>query len=106
MTKTKNKRRPSSMQFRGTAQNTSSSMTNQDNAEKKLKNVRKKAKLLPWEMPEVNKRVIKAFNLRLPEPEFLKLKYVIEKTKAKSLHSFCVEVVKKEVEKQLKKIAG
>ena len=73
--------------------------------DKKLKDAGKKLKTMPWEMPEVNKRVIKAFNLRLPEPEFLKLKYVIEKTKAKSLHSFCVEVVKKEVEKQLKKLA-
>ncbi len=59
---------------------------------------------LPWQEPGVSERVIKAFNLRLQEPDFLKLKFVVEQTKVKSMHTFCAEVVKNEVEKQLKKI--
>ncbi|MBI9047715.1 MAG: hypothetical protein JEZ06_24740 [Anaerolineaceae bacterium] len=60
--------------------------------------------LMPWEEPLVSERVIKAFNLRLTEPDFLKLKFVVEQTSAKSMHSFCMDVVRKEVEKQLKKL--
>ncbi len=67
-------------------------------------NADKKSRRFPWEHPEVNERVIKAFNLRLPEPEFLKLKFVVDETKFKSIHAFCLNAVQKAVERELKKL--
>ncbi len=58
--------------------------------------------LLPWQDPDVNARVIKAFNLRLTEPDSLKLKYVVDNLVSdKSMHAFCVRIVMQEVERQL-----
>ena len=61
-------------------------------------------KSLPWEQPGVTDRVIKTFNLRLPEPDFLKLKFVVDKSNEKSIHAFCAGLVIDEVEKRLKKL--
>jgi len=61
-------------------------------------------KKLPWEQPSVNDRVLKIFNLRFPESDFLKLKFVVEQSHEKSMQAFCVNLVKKEVEKRLKKM--
>ena len=57
---------------------------------------------LPWEEPGVSERVLKAFNLRLPEPDFLKLKFVDSESSDKSMHAFCARVVMEEVGKRLK----
>ena len=59
---------------------------------------------LPWEGPDVSERVLKSFNLRLPEPDFLKLKFVASKSSDKSMHAFCTRVVMEEVERHHKKI--
>ena len=59
---------------------------------------------LPWEEPGVSERVTKAFNLRFKEPDFLKLKFVFEQSRKKSIHSFCLEVVRSEVERRLKEL--
>ena len=56
---------------------------------------------LPWNAPEVNDRVMKSFNLRLREPDFLKLKFIASQTRDKSMHSFCVRVLMDEVRKEL-----
>ena len=61
-------------------------------------------KELPWEQPGVSDRVIKSFNFRFPEPDFLKLKFVIKQNREKSMQSFCANIIKKEVEKHLKKM--
>ncbi len=55
----------------------------------------KKKTGFPWEKPGVSDRVIKAFNLRFPEPEFLKLKFVVERSIFKSVHAFCLDAVQK-----------
>ena len=57
---------------------------------------------LPWEEPGVSERVLKSFNLRLSEPDFLKLKYVASESSDKSMHAFCARVVMEEVGKRLK----
>ena len=61
-------------------------------------------KELPWEQPGVNELIKKSFNLRFSEPDYLKLKFVVEEKKAKSLHIFCLNLINKEVSKYLKKM--
>ena len=46
----------------------------------------------PWEAPEVRQDVNKVFNLRLPEPYLLKLKYIAEHT-PDSMQQFCLDVL-------------
>lgn len=46
----------------------------------------------PWEAPGVRADVAKVFNLRLPEPDLLKLKYIAEHT-PESMQQFCQRVL-------------
>lgn len=46
----------------------------------------------PWEAPGVREDVAKVFNLRLPEPYLLKLKYIAEHT-PDSMQQFCLSVL-------------
>ncbi len=43
----------------------------------------------PWEMPGIREDVAKVYNLRLPEPYLLKLKYIAEHSPA-SMQQFCL----------------
>jgi len=47
---------------------------------------------LPWEAPGVREDVSKMFNVRLPEPYLLKLKYIAEHT-PDSMQQFCLNVL-------------
>lgn len=47
---------------------------------------------LPWEQPAVREDVLKLYNLRLPEPYLLKLKYIAEHTPA-SMQKFCLDAL-------------
>lgn len=47
---------------------------------------------MPWDDPKVREDVLKVYNLRLPEPYLLKLKYIAEQT-PDSMHKFCLEVL-------------
>ena len=55
----------------------------------------------PWS--DANERVIKTFNLRLPEPLHMKLQFITEHTPY-SMHSFIMEAVEKAVEQELKQL--
>jgi hypothetical protein len=46
-----------------------------------------KEDILPWEEPGVREDVVKQYNLRLPEPDLLKLRYVVEDRKSTRLNS-------------------
>jgi hypothetical protein len=46
----------------------------------------------PWEAPGVRTDVAKVYNLRLPEPYLLKLKYIAEHT-PDSMQQFCLSVL-------------
>lgn len=46
----------------------------------------------PWETPGVREDLAKIFNLRLPEPYFLKLKYIAEKS-PDSMQKFCLSIL-------------
>lgn len=55
----------------------------------------------PWD--DVDDRVKRIFNLRLPETLYLKLKFISENT-PKSMHGFALENLEKAVEEKLDKI--
>jgi len=46
----------------------------------------------PWNQSAVRGDVLKVYNLRLPEPYLLKLKYIAEHT-PDSMHQFCMNVL-------------
>jgi hypothetical protein len=49
--------------------------------------------LYPWEKPQVREDLKKNYPLRLPEPLYLKLKYVSEET-GRSMNDLCNEAVR------------
>ena len=46
----------------------------------------------PWNDPKVREDVLKLYNLRLPEPYLLKLKYIAEHT-PDSMQKFCLDAL-------------
>ena len=68
---------------------------------KKKSKILAKNEVLPWNKNEVNERVIKTFNIRMTEPDFLKLKYVVELTNSKSTHAFCTKIIQDEIARHL-----
>jgi len=59
--------------------------------------------LYPWNKPIVRKDVTRIFNLRLSEPDWLKLKYLADHTK-ESMHSICLDILIPTIHKKLKKL--
>lgn len=63
--------------------------------------------VLPWEAPAVRPDMTKVFNLRLPEDVYLKLKYLSENQRRRSMQSICMDalepVIDAEIEALLKK---
>ena len=51
----------------------------------------------PWEAAHVRDDVVKGYALRLPEPLYLKLKWVAERT-GRSMNTVCREAVEAEIE--------
>ncbi len=60
-------------------------------------------KVYPWEMSEVREDVAKVYNLRLPEPYLLKLKYIAEHT-PESMQTFCLRVLLPGIDKKIKEL--
>ena len=63
----------------------------------------KKSELLPWEIQGVRNDVIKVYNLRLPEPYLLKLKYISEHTPG-SMQKFCMQVMKEAIDSEIERL--
>lgn len=57
----------------------------------------------PWEAPGVRTDVAKVFNLRLPEPDLLKLKYIAEHT-PESMQQFCRRVLLPAIEAKIQEL--
>ena len=57
----------------------------------------------PWEAPGVREDVAKVFNLRLPEPDLLKLKYIAEHT-PDSMQQFCQRVLRPAIEAKIEEL--
>lgn len=64
---------------------------------------KEKQKKLPWEAAKVREDVIKTYNLRLPEPYMLKLRYIGEHT-PESMQRFCLGVLLPAIDKKLRDI--
>lgn len=58
---------------------------------------------LPWHEPQVRDDVVKGYALRLPEPLYLKLKYVSKQTGI-SMNQLCNEAVRGLVELELEEL--
>ena len=83
----------------GTTENTASSPTKPKDA------ATKRQKRFPWNEPSVREDVIKTYNLRLPEPYMLKLRYIAEHTPA-SMQKYCLSVLIPAIDKKLLEIEG
>ena len=59
----------------------------------------------PWDDPIVRDDVLKIYNVRLPEPYLLKLKYIAERTPG-SMHQFCIDVLLPAIDKKVKELTG
>jgi hypothetical protein len=59
-----------------------------------------KAASYPWEEPGIREDIIKVFNLRLPEPYLLKLKYIAEHT-PDSMHKYCLNVLQDAIDEKI-----
>lgn len=59
----------------------------------------------PWDAPGVRVDVAKVFNLRLPEPDLLKLKYIAEHT-PDSMQSFCLDVLLPAIDAKIGELTG
>ena len=57
----------------------------------------------PWQEEYVREDVIKGYSLRLPEPLYLKLKYVSQQT-GHSMNALCKEAVRSVVEDYLREL--
>jgi len=61
--------------------------------------------LYPWEVPGVRADVAKVYNLRLPEPYLLKLKYIAEHT-PDSMQQFCLNVLLPAIDARIAELTG
>lgn len=60
--------------------------------------------LYPWQDPNVRPDVTKVFNLRLPEDVYLKLKYLSDKQRRRSMQTICQDAIEPYIEQELKKL--
>jgi hypothetical protein len=65
----------------------------------------KEAKDYPWRAHQVRQDVNKVFNLRLPEPYLLKLKYIAEHT-PDSMQQFCLTILLPAIDAKIEKVTG
>jgi len=60
-------------------------------------------KIYPWNTPSVREDVTKLFNIRLSEPDWLKLKYLSDQTN-ESMHAICLDILIPTMSRRLKKL--
>ncbi len=59
----------------------------------------------PWNESQVRNDVTRLFNLRLSEPDWLKLKFIADHTN-QSMHALCLDVLIPSINKKIKKLVG
>lgn len=57
----------------------------------------------PWEKPGIRDDVTKVYNLRLPEPYLLKLKYIAEHT-PDSMQKFCLNILQEAIDTKIEEL--
>ncbi len=60
----------------------------------------KTSTIYPWQEPGIRDDVLKVYNLRLPEPYLLKLKYIADNT-PDSMQKFCLHVIQDAIDKKI-----
>lgn len=63
------------------------------------------ARTYPWKAPGVRDDVTKIYNLRLPEPYLLKLKYISDHT-PNSMQRFCIDVILPAIDAKIQELTG
>jgi hypothetical protein len=76
--------------------------TEQTKGVSRRKPVAKERVTYPWEDPRVREDVAKVYNLRLPEPVHLQLKWLAERS-PESMHEIAVKAVEAEVRRRIRK---
>ncbi len=71
--------------------------------EKTSEPARRGGERYPWDDPKVREDMIKVYNLRLPEPYLLKLKYIAEHT-PDSMQKFCLEALLPAIDRKIKEL--
>jgi len=56
---------------------------------------------LPWEAPGVRPDMTKVFNLRLPEDVYLKLKYLSDNQRRRSMQSICMDALEPVIDAEI-----
>ena len=56
---------------------------------------------LPWEAENVRPDMTKLFNLRLPEDVYLKLKYLSENQRRRSMQTICMDAIEPAIDAEL-----
>jgi len=64
------------------------------------KNPEKKSRRFPWNSPKLREDVCNIFNLRIPERDFQKLKYLSKKS-GDSMHKLCIDSLLPEINRKL-----
>jgi hypothetical protein len=59
--------------------------------------------IFPWQEPGIREDVLKIYNLRLPEPYLLKLKYIAEHT-PNSMQKFCLNVIQEAIDAEIENL--
>lgn len=65
----------------------------------------RRGEVKPWKDPSVRTDMIKAFNLRLPEPLKLKLDYIRARTRV-SVHEFIMDALVPAVDREIERLEG
>jgi hypothetical protein len=61
---------------------------------------KKREKRYPWENPKVRAEIVKGYNVRIPEPYLLKLRFIAEKT-PDSMQGFIAKVLFPAIDKKI-----
>jgi len=64
---------------------------------------KKREKRYPWENPKVREEIIKGYNVRIPEPYLLKLRFISEKT-PDSMQGFIAKVLFPAIDKKIEEL--
>ncbi len=64
---------------------------------------REYSKRYPWENPKVREEIVKGYNVRIPEPYLLKLRFIAEKT-PDSMQGFITKVLFPAIDKKIEEL--
>jgi hypothetical protein len=78
-------------------------LTGAESGKKNLHPADQAEETYPWQEPGVRDDVTKSFNLRLPEPYLLKLRYIGEHT-PDSMQQFCLRILQEAIDSKINEL--